>query len=126
MRTNEERLELIRRRTEELKTENQKKKDRKNLAFIGTAGFAACFAVLIYAASAMPGIIAGFDSSSGSHNSGVASLLAESDALGYVIMAILSFLLGVFLTLLLHVVHRRQQRKSQKDDPNGPDNSKNV
>lgn len=120
MRTNEERAKLIHRRTRELKIENRKKKDRINLALLGTAGLAACFAVLLSAANAMPQIISGFKLSSNRQNSGVASLLAGSDALGYVIMAVLAFLLGVFLTLLLHVVHRRQQRKARENGSKTP------
>ncbi|MGN1143497.1 MAG: hypothetical protein ACI4SU_02950, partial [Anaerovoracaceae bacterium] len=64
----------------------------------------------------MPQILSGFDQTPVSHTSGTASLLAESEALGYVMMAIFAFLLGVCVTLLLHVIHRRQQRQIHESD----------
>ena len=111
MRTNEERTALVRRRTREIREEQLRKKQKRQMTVLSGVSLAACLAILVIVGSAMPQILSGFDQASVRHTSGTASLLAESEALGYVIMAVFAFLLGICVTLLLHVIHRRQQRK---------------
>ena len=108
MRTNEERTALVRRRTREIREEQLRKKQKRQMSGVSLA---ACLSILVIMGSAMPQILSGFDQASVRHTSGTASLLAESEALGYVIMAVFAFLLGICVTLLLHVIHRRQQRQ---------------
>ena len=121
MRTNEERTALVRRRTREIREEQLRKKQKRQMTILSGVSLAACLAILVIVGSTMPQILSGFDQTSLSHTSGTASLLAESEALGYVIMAILAFLLGVSVTLLLHVIHRRQQRQMHESDPKESD-----
>ena len=121
MRTNEERAALVRQRTETIKEEQQRKKHKIRMTVLGGVSLAACLCLLVVMGSAMPQIISGFGEAPVSHTSGAASLLAGSEALGYVIMAILAFLLGVSVTLLLHVIHRRQQRQMHESDPKESD-----
>ena len=117
MRTNEERAALVRQRTETIKEEQQRKKHKIRMTVLGGVSLAACLCLLVVMGSAMPQIISGFGEAAVSHTSGAASLLAGSETLGYVIVAIFAFLLGVCVTLLLHVIHRRQQR--QRHEPDG-------
>lgn len=117
MRTNEERAALVRQRTETIKEERRRKKRRSRMTVLGGVSLAACLCLLVAMGSAMPQITAGFGEATVSHTSGAASLLAGSEALGYVIMAVFAFLLGICVTLLLHVIHRRQQR--QRHEPDG-------
>ena len=117
MRTNEERAALVRQRTETIKEEQQRKKHKIRMTVLGGVSLAACLCLLVVMGSAMPQIISGFGEAPVSHTSGAASLLAGSETLGYVIVAIFAFLLGVCVTLLLHVIHRRQQR--QRHEPDG-------
>lgn len=114
MRTNEERGALVRRRAREIREEQLRKKQKLQMAVLGGVSLAACLAILVIMGSAMPQILSGFSQAPVTHTSGTASLLAGSEALGYVIMAIFAFLLGVCVTLLLHVIHRRQQRQRQE------------
>lgn len=116
MRTNEERAVLIRRRAREIREEQMRKKQKRRMAVLGGVSLAACLTILTVVGSAMPQILSGFGQASVSHTSGTASLLAGSEALGYVMMAIFAFLLGVCVTLLLHVIHRRQQRQMHESD----------
>ena len=116
MRTNEERAALVRQRTEIMKEEQQRKKHKIQMTVLSGVSLEACLCLLAVIGSAMPHITSGFGEAPVSHTSGVASLLAGSEALGYVIMAILAFLLGVSVTLLLHVIHRRQQRQMHESD----------
>lgn len=114
MRTNEERAALVRKRTEEIKAERQKKRNKMHMTVLGGASLAACLCILVNVGGAMPQIASEFGEASVSHTSGTASLLAGSEALGYVMMGIFAFFLGVCVTLLLYVVHRRQQRQMQE------------
>lgn len=114
MRTNEERGAQVLRRTREIREEQLRKKQKMQMAVLSGVSLAACLSILVIMGSAMPQILSGFDQTSLSHTSGTASLLAESEALGYVIMAIFAFLLGICVTLLLHVIHQRQLRQRQE------------
>ena len=121
MRTNEERAALVRQRTETIKEEQQRKKHKIRMTVLGGGSLAACLCLLVAMGSAMPQIISGFGEAAVSHTSGAASLLAGSETLGYVIVAIFAFLLGVCVTLLLHVIHRRQQRQMHEADAKASD-----
>ena len=122
MRTNEERAALVRQRAKEIKEEQRRKKHKIQMTVLSGVSLAACLCILVVIGSVMPRLTAGFGEAPVSHTSGVASLLAGSEALGYVMMAILAFLLGICVTMLLHVIHRRQQRQmresaSKESDP---------
>ena len=121
MRTNEERAALVRQRTETIKEEQQRKKHNNRMTVLGGVSLAACLCLLVVMGSAMPQIISEFGEAPVSHTSGAASLLAGSETLGYVIVAIFAFLLGVCVTLLLHVIHRRQQRQMHEADAKASD-----
>ena len=116
MRTNEERAALVRQRAKEIKEEQRRKKHKIQMAVLSGMSLTVCLCILVAIGSAMPQIISGFGETPVSHTSGAASLLAGSEALGYVIMAIFAFLLGVCVTMLLHVIHRRQQRQMHESD----------
>ena len=121
MRTNEERAALVRQRTETIKEEQRRKKHKIRMTVLSGVSLAACLCLLVLMGSAMPQIISGFGEAPVSHTSGAASLLAGSETLGYVIVAIFAFLLWVCVTLLLHVIHRRQQRQMHEADAKASD-----
>ena len=64
----------------------------------------------------MPGLAAGIPGVEVHHASGAASLVGSHAALGYILMGIMSFLLGVFVTVLLYRLNRRNERK-QREHP---------
>ena len=121
MRTNEERAALVRRRTEKIKEEQQRKRHKMHMTVLSGASLAACLCILVNVGIAMPQIAPEFGEASISHTSGAASLLAGSEALGYVMMGIFAFFLGVCVTLLLYVIHRRQRRQMQESESKEPD-----
>ena len=116
MRTNEERAALVRQRTEKIREELQRKKRKMQMTVLCGVSLAACLCALVVIGSVMPQLTSSFGDAPVSHTSGAASLLAGSEALGYVMMALFAFLLGVCVTLLLHVIHRRQQRQMHESD----------
>lgn len=97
MRTNEERIRLIRKRTAELKREQRRRKQR---VWDGVC-VAACLLLIVGLGLWMPEQLA--SSGQQTHSPmGVASLVSGHGALGYILMGLLSFLLGVCVTVLLY------------------------
>ncbi|MGN0963928.1 MAG: DUF4179 domain-containing protein [Dysosmobacter sp.] len=111
MRTNEERAGLIHKRTAEIKRERQKRKQRT----LDMLCMAACLILVAGIGSFMPGLTAGIPGGEVHHASGAASLVGSHAALGYILMGIMAFLLGVCVTVLLYRLHRRNERKQREN-----------
>ena len=111
MRTNEERAGLIQKRTAEIKRERQKRKQRA----LDMICIAACLILVVGIGSFMPGLSVDIVGGEVHHVSGAASLVGSHAALGYILMGLLSFLLGVCVTVLLYRLHRRNERKQQEN-----------
>ena len=115
MRTSKERARLIHRRTAEIKQERRIKRQRR----LDAACMAVCLLLVIGIGAMMPGLMRGAADGSIVHPSGTASLLGSHAALGYIIMGLLAFLLGVCVTVLLYRLHRRGERQKQEDAGDG-------
>lgn len=113
MRTNEERTGLIHKRTAEIKRERQKRKQRA----LGMICIASCLTLVVGIGSFMPGWAVGVPGGEVHHTSGAASLVGSHAALGYILMGLMAFLLGVCVTVLLYRLHRRNKR-AQQENPN--------
>ena len=111
MRTNEERAGLIHKRTVELQKEQKKRKQRAS----DTICIAACLILIVGIGSFMPGLTAGIPGGEVHHASGAASLVGSHAALGYILMGLMAFLLGVCVTMLLYRLHRRNERKQREN-----------
>ena len=111
MRTNEERAGLIQKRTAEIKRERQKKKQRA----LDTVCIAACLILVVGIGSFMPGLVVGIPGGEVHHASGAASLVGSHAALGYILMGLMAFLLGVCVTVLLYRLRRRNERKRREN-----------
>ena len=103
MRTNEARARLIHRRTAEIKQERRIKRQRR----LDAACMAVCLLLVIGIGALMPGLMRNTADGGIVHPSGTASLLGSHAALGYIIMGLLAFLLGVCVTVLLYRLRRR-------------------
>ena len=111
MRANEERAVLVHKRTAEIKRERQKRKQRAlDLVCIG-----GCLLLVAGIGSFMPDWMAGIPGGEVHHASGAASLVGSHGALGYILMGILAFLLGVCVTVLLYRLHRRNERERREN-----------
>ena len=96
MRTNEERSALIHRRIRELKRQQARKKERLVMWIPDSRAHS-------------EGTMA--------HSAMTASLIGGSAFSGYIVMGILSFLLGVCVTILLYRLHRHfRDRKEEQDE----------
>ena len=111
MRTNEERAGLIHKRTAEIKRERQKKKQRAlDVSCIG-----ACLLLVVGIGLSMPDWVVSIPGGEAYHASGAASLVGSHAALGYILMGLMAFLLGVCVTMLLYRLHRRNERKQREN-----------
>lgn len=110
MRTNEERAGLIHKRTAEIKRERQKKKQRA----LDMICIATCLILVVGIGSFMPGLAVGIPGGEVHHASGAASLVGSHAALGYILMGLMAFLLGVCVTVLLYRLRRRNERKQRE------------
>ena len=111
MRTNEERAGLIHKRTTEIKRERQRRKQRA----LDTVCIAACLLLVVGIGSFMPGLVVGIPGGEAHLTSGAASLVGSHAALGYILMGLMAFLLGVCVTMLLYRLHRRNERKQREN-----------
>ena len=111
MRTDEERTRLIQKRSAEIKRERQKRKQRA----LDLICIAACLILIVGIGSFLPGLTVGIPGGDIHHASGAASLVGSHAALGYILMGLMAFLLGVCVTVLLYRLHRRNARKQQEN-----------
>lgn len=96
MRSNGERVAAVRRRVEQI--ERQKRQRRNRLMALSAA--AACLAVIIGLSFAMPGISEKLAAGNYMEYETAASIFGGSAAAGYIIIGLLSFALGICVTVL--------------------------
>lgn len=112
MRTAEERLRLISRRTASLRRARSR---RRRLA-IDALCAVGCLVLIVCMGSALAGLETDADAPGMLLPTGTASLLASGEALGYVLMGVMAFVLGVCVTVLLYRLRRRRERRWYEGD----------
>ena len=115
MRSHEERVTETKRRIAKIERE---KRLRRNTITMASA-VAACLALLIGASLAMPGIAANIQTGDYSGFETAATMLGGSAALGYIVIGLLAFVLGVCVTILcfrVRLLNRDEQPDEQKED----------
>ena len=110
MQSHEERVAETKRR---IAARQREKRLRRNTITIASA-VAACLALLIGASLAMPGIAASIQTGDYSGFETAASIFHGGAALGYIVIGLLAFLLGVCVTVLCF----RLRQMSREDDQN--------
>ena len=121
MRSHEERIAEVRRRI----TEKERQKKRKQRRIVAISCIAACLAVIFGASFVMPGIsgqmVPGISSG---HETAATILGGGAAAPEYIIIGVLSFLLGVCVTILcfrVHLLDKEEQAEQRGDRTNGID-----
>ena len=110
MRSHEERIAETKRRIAKIE---QDKRRRRNTITMASA-VAACLVLLIGVSIAMPGIAANLQTGDYSGFETAASIFRGGAALGYIVIGLLAFLLGVCVTVLCF----RLRQMSREDDQN--------
>ena len=120
MRSHEERVAETKRR---IAARQQEKRLRRNTITMASA-VAACLALLIGASLAMPGIAASIQTGDYSGFETAASIFHGSAALGYIVIGLLAFLLGVCVTVLcfrLRQMNREDDQNKEREGIHGAD-----
>lgn len=110
MRSHEERVAETKRR---IAARQREKRLRRNTITMASA-VAACLVLLIGASLAMPGIASRIQASDYSGFETAASIFHGGAALGYIVIGLLAFLLGVCVTVLCF----RLRQMNREDDQN--------
>ena len=120
MRSHEERVAEAKRRIAKIE---RAKRRRRNTITMASA-VAACLALLIGASLAMTGIAAKIQAGDYSDFETSASMYGGGAALGYIIIGLLAFLLGVCVTVLcfrLRQMSREDAQDKESEDAHGAD-----
>ena len=120
MRSHEERVAEAKRRI--AKIEREKRLRRNTLAM--ASAVAACLVLLIGAPFVMPGIAAKIQTGDYSGFETAASIFHGGAALGYIVIGLLAFLLGVCVTVLcfrLRQMSREDGQDKESEDAHGAD-----
>ena len=120
MRSHEERVAEAKRRIAKIERE---KRLRRNTITMASA-VAACLVLLIGASLAMPGIAAKIQTGDYSGFETAASIFHGGAALGYIVIGLLAFLLGVCVTVLcfrLRQMNPEDGQDRESEDAHGAD-----
>ena len=120
MRSLEERVVEAKRRIAKIEREKRRRLNTVTMA----SAVAACLALLIGASLAMPGIAAHIQTGDYSGFETTASMYGGGAALGYIVIGLLAFLLGVCVTVLcfrLRQMSREDGQDEESEDAHGAD-----
>ena len=120
MRSHEERVAETKRRIAKIERENRLRRNTITMV----SAVAACLALLMGASLAMPGIAASIRTGDYSGFETAASMYGGGAVLGYIVIGLLAFLLGVCVTVLcfrLRQMSREGGQDRESEDAHGAD-----
>ena len=120
MRSHEERVAETKRRIAKIEREKRLRRDKITMI----SAVAACLTVLVGVSLAMPGIAANIQTGDYSGFETAASIFRGGAALGYIVIGLLAFLLGVCVTVLcfrLRQMNREDGQDRESEDAHGAD-----
>ena len=115
MRSHEERVAEAKRRIAKIEREKRRRRNTVTMA----SAVAACLALLIGASLAMPGIAARAQAGDYAGFETAASMYGCGAALGYIVIGLLAFLLGVCVTILCFRLHQMNREDGQDEESEG-------
>ena len=115
MRSHEERVAETKWRIAKIERE---KRLRRNTITMASA-VAACLVLLIGASIAMPGIAASIQAGDYAGFETAASMYGGGAALGYIVIGLLAFLLGVCVTILCFRIRQMNREDDQNEESEG-------
>ena len=120
MRSHEERVAETKRCIAKMEREKRRRRNAITMA----SAVAACLALLVGASLAMPGIAARIQTGDYSGFETAASMYGGGAALGYIVIGLLAFLIGVCVTVLcfrLRQMNREDGQDKESEDAHGAD-----
>lgn len=118
MRNNEERVAAVKRRSKEL--EQKRKKNQRRM--ICLSAIASCLVLVVGMSLVISSVVGGFSDSTVDNFAMTASVFEGSGAMGYIMIGLLAFALGVCVTILCYQINRSEyqekEEKTQKENDN--------
>lgn len=116
MRTNEERVAAVQRLVIEIKKQKKMRFNR----LVTVSSIAACFILIVSLSVYMPRIVNEIGTRHSKYFETAASMFSRSNSLGYVVIALIAFILGICVTLLAYHLHynKKWNQKSDGEDQN--------
>ena len=115
MRTVDERTAAVKMRVKEL----EQQKRQRQYRHISRLAVAACLVLIVGIGIAMPGIMEGLSGEDYANSGMMASIFYKGNAFGYVLVGLLSFALGVCLTILCFFLQPRRRKNEREHDDGG-------
>ena len=115
MRSHEERVAETKRRIAKIEREKRLRRSTITMA----SAVAACLALLIGASLAMPGIAVSIQTGDYAGFETAASIFHGGAALGYIVIGLLAFLLGVCVTVLCFRLRQMNREDDQNNEGEG-------
>ncbi len=115
MRSHEERITETKRRIAARQREKRLRRDK--ITMVSAA--AACLVLLVGVCLAMPGIAARAQAGDYAGFETAASMYGGGAALGYIVIGLLAFLLGVCVTILCFRLHQMNREDGQNEESEG-------
>ena len=115
MRNHEERVAETKRRIAKIERGKRLRRNKITMA----SAVAACLVLLIGASLAMPGIAASIRTGDYSGFETAASIFHSGAALGYIVIGLLAFLLGVCVTVLCFRLRQMKREDDQNNESEG-------
>ena len=119
MRSNEERIAEVKRRIAE---KEYKKRLRREWA-AAVCCVAACLAVIVGVSLSMPDTVSRIEMGTSSGFETAATMLGGSTALGYIVVGLLAFVLGVCVTVLCFRIRRLNEEETGEQKGENADGS---
>lgn len=115
MRSPEERITEVKRRI--AKKERQKRLQQYRIAAVFAV--AACLVVIVSVSLSLPGVLNRIEPGTSFGYETAATILGGNAALGYIVIGLLAFILGVCVTILcfhIRLMNREEETEEQKGD----------
>lgn len=114
MRSHEERVSAVKRRVAEQRRKRQRRRDRG----IISAAVAACLGLIVALSAWLPAMMDKASAGSYAGHLASASMFAGSAAVSYLVIGLLSFVLGVCVTILCFRIRsfQREERETEAGD----------
>ncbi len=117
MQSNEERVAAVKRRANELEIEAGKRHRR----IVRLSAVAVCLLLIVGLSLSMPGILGRFSGNVNSYSDMAASAFQNSSTLGFIVIGVISFALGVCVTVLCFRMRRSESEKEAEEPPRDND-----
>ena len=114
MRSKEERIAEVKRRAAEKERKERQRRGRLTAAFSA----AACLVLIVGVSLCLPGITGQMEPGGTAGLETVGGIFGGSEALGYIVIGLLAFLLGVSVTILCFRI-RRMDGQERAEEENG-------